>query len=91
MVQNPNRMGPLTFAAREWGLAQIQRIQAAARVDLINAEEEAAIRGMISAKTWPNGWDGTEPVADTPMDETISDGVTQPVFLEMLREATQTT
>lgn len=88
MVQNPNRMGPLTFSAREWGLSQIQRIQAAARVDLINAEEEAAIRGMIAAETWPNGWDGTEPVADTPMHETISDGVTQPVFLGMLREAT---
>jgi DNA sulfur modification protein DndC len=87
MVQNPNRMGPLTFAAREWGLDQVKRVQAAARVDLVNAEEEAAIRGMIAAKTWPNGWDGTEPVADTPMHETISDGITQPVFLGVLREA----
>ena len=88
MVQNPNRMGPLTFAAREWGLAQIKRIQAAARVDLINAEEESAIRTMIANQIWPNGWDGTEPVADTPMHETISDGVTQQVFLDVLREAT---
>jgi DNA sulfur modification protein DndC len=88
MVQNPNRMGPLTFEAREWGLAQIKRIQGQARVDLINPEEEAAIRGMISAGTWPNGWDGTEPVADTPMHETIADGITQPVFLDVLREAT---
>lgn len=88
MVANPNRMGPLTMAARRWGLAQIKRIQSAASVDLINADEEAEILGMIEANTWPNGWDGTEPIADTPMDETISDGVVQPVFLDVLREAT---
>jgi DNA sulfur modification protein DndC len=87
MVANPNRMGPLTFEAREWGLAQITRIQAEARVDLINPQEEAAIREMIGAGIWPNGWDGTEPIADTPMHETIADGLTQPVFLDVLREA----
>ncbi len=87
LSSNPNRMGPLTFEARRWGLAQIRRIQAAAAVDLINAEEEAAILGMIESRTWPNGWDGTEPVATTPMDETIAEGVVQPVFLDMLREA----
>lgn len=86
LVTNPNRMGPLTFTARRWGLAQIKRIQTAAGVDLINAEEEATILGLIEANTWPNRWDGTEPVADTPMDETIAEGVVQPVFLEMLRE-----
>lgn len=84
MVQNPNRMGPLTFAAREWGLAQIKRIQAAARVDLLNAEEESAIRTMIANQTWPNGWDGSEPRADVPMHETIAEGVVQPVFLDLL-------
>lgn len=88
MVKNPNRMGPLTFEARKWGLRHIKRIQGSARVDLINPEEEAEILGMIAAGTWPNGWDGTEPVADTPMDETIADGITQPVFLGVLREAT---
>lgn len=87
MVKNPNRMGPLTFEARLWGLEQVKRIQSAARVDLLNFEEEEAIRAMIEARTWPNGWDGYEPVADTPMDETIADGVVQPVFLGMLREA----
>lgn len=85
MVKNPNRMGPLTFEARRWGLAQIKRIQTEATVDLINADEEAAILEMIEAGTWPNGWDGSEPVADTPMHETISEGVVQPVFLELLR------
>lgn len=48
---------------------------------------EAAIRGMISAGVWPHGWDGTEPIATTPMHETISEGLVQPVFLEMLRSA----
>ncbi len=84
MVANPNRMGPLTMEARRWGLGQIKRIQEAARVDLINAEEEAAILEMIEGNTWPNGWSGTEPIADEWMDETISDGVVQPVFLDML-------
>lgn len=85
MVQNPNRMGPLTFEAREWGLAQIKRIQTAARVDLINSEEESAIQTMIANRTWPNGWDGSEPRADVPMHETIADGLVQPVFLDLLR------
>lgn len=89
MVQNPNRMGPLTFEAREWGLTQIKRIQEAARVDLINSEEETVIRTMIENGTWPNGWEGTEPRADVPMDETIADGVVQPVFLDVLRQATK--
>jgi DNA sulfur modification protein DndC len=88
MVQNPNRMGPLTFEAREWGLAQIKRIQTAAQVNLINAEEEVAILTMIADRTWPNGWNGLEPRADVPMDETIAEGVVQPVFLEVLRQAT---
>lgn len=86
LSSNPNRMGPLTLEARLWGLEQIREIQAAARVDLINSEEEAAIRGMIDAKVWPKKWDGTEPVATTPMDETLADGIVQPVFLDLLKE-----
>jgi DNA sulfur modification protein DndC len=86
MVANPNRMGPLTMEARRWGLAQIKRIQASAGVDLINADEEAVILEMIEANTWPNGWSGTEPIADTPMDETIAEGLVQPVFLGVLHE-----
>lgn len=84
LVANPNRMGPLTFEARLWGLEQIKAIQGAASVDLINSEEEAAIRAMIEKRTWPNGWDGTEPVATTPMDETIGEGLVQPVFMPLL-------
>lgn len=85
MVQNPNRMGPLTMEARLWGLDRILEVQARAKVDLINPEEESRIRQLIAANTWPNGWTGDEPVADTPMDETIADGVIQPVFMELLK------
>lgn len=86
LVANPNRMGPLTLEARSWGLEQIKQIQHQAAVDLINPEEEAAIRSMVAAKVWPNGWDGTEARADVPMHETISEGVVQPVFLDVLRQ-----
>jgi len=85
---NPNRMGPLTLEARLWGLDQIKSIQSKARVDLINEEEEARIREMIRERVWPHGWSGEEPIATTPMDETIADGLVQPVFMELLREAT---
>lgn len=85
LSSNPNRMGPLTLEARVWGLERIKAIQAAARVSLIDDEEEAAIRSMIDARTWPNGWDGTEPVATTPMDETIAEGLVQPVFMDLLK------
>lgn len=86
LSSNPNRMGPLTLEARRWGLDQIRGIQTAARVDLINQEEAAAIVAMIDAGTWPNGWDGTEPIATTPMDETLADGIVQPVFIDLLKE-----
>lgn len=85
LVANPGRMGPLTFKARMWGLEQIHRIQSEAGVDLINAEERARILEMIEAEVWPNGWDGSEPVANTPMHETLAEGVVQPVFLDLLR------
>lgn len=87
---NPQRMGPLTFEARLMGLKRILSIQsevnAAAdrlgrpRIDLINAEEENRIRELIAAGTWPNGWAGDEPSADTPMDQINADGSVQPLL-----------
>jgi DNA sulfur modification protein DndC len=68
-------MGPLTFEARLMGLERVLGIQAACNaaaragrpeIDLINAEEEARIRELIAAETWPDGWDGDEPTAPTP-------------------------
>lgn len=85
LSSNPNRMGPLTLEARRWGLERIKAIQDSARVCLIDEQEEASILSMIEARTWPNGWDGTEPVATTPMDETIAEGLVQPVFMDLLK------
>jgi DNA sulfur modification protein DndC len=87
-AKNPQRMGPLTFDARLMGLERILGIQAevnaAARaagrpqVDLINGEEEARIRELICLETWPQGWDGDEPIADTVMDIVYQNGAVQP-------------
>ena len=85
---NPQRMGPLTFEARLMGLELILGVQAeinaAARalrrpeVDLINAEEEARIRELVTLETWPDGWDGDEPIATTIMDTVYANGAVQP-------------
>ncbi len=79
LVKNPNRMGPLTFDARRWGLAQIldiqERVCVAARelgkpeVILINDEELTAIEQMIESEVWPQGWSGTEARADEEFTE----------------------
>ncbi|MBZ0126397.1 MAG: phosphoadenosine phosphosulfate reductase family protein [Rhodocyclaceae bacterium] len=72
--KNPQRMGPLTFEARLNALEQILDIQRRVgdtRFRLIDEEEEARIRELISAETWPDGWDGTEPTADTWLPVTI--------------------
>ncbi|MCZ3377451.1 phosphoadenosine phosphosulfate reductase family protein [Rhizobium sp. AG207R] len=90
-AKNKQRMGPLTFEARLMALGRIMSIQSEINldadrlgrphVDLINAEEEARIRELISLGTWPNGWDGDEPTADTPMDAVFADGSVQPLLV----------
>jgi DNA sulfur modification protein DndC len=90
MAANPQRMGPLTFEARLMALDTVLDIQntinAAAerenrpRIDLLNAEEEARIRELIDLKTWPEGWDGTEPRADVPLDRVFHGGFVQPLL-----------
>ncbi|MES2262141.1 MAG: phosphoadenosine phosphosulfate reductase family protein [Pseudomonadota bacterium] len=85
---NPQRMGPLTFEARLMGLERVLGIQsginAVARatgrpeIDLINDEEEARIRELIALETWPDGWDGDEPLATTIMDTVYANGAVQP-------------
>jgi DNA sulfur modification protein DndC len=82
LVANPQRMGPLTFKARLWALGRVLDIQRRAGVDLINAEEEARIRFLISVQTWPQGWDGTEPRADVILDEVLPSGAIQPVMFK---------
>lgn len=77
LVANPCRMGPLTFEARRLGLAAVKDIQSRAGVDLINEDEERRILRLIEAKTWPNGWDGTEPLASAPFENVFPDGSVQ--------------
>lgn len=67
-AKNVQRLGPLTMAARAYGLEKVLDIQHRARVDLINPEEEAFIRELWALNTWPNGWDGTEIVGDVQID-----------------------
>ncbi|HSV45116.1 MAG TPA: phosphoadenosine phosphosulfate reductase family protein [Ramlibacter sp.] len=90
IAKNPQRMGPLTFEARLMGLERILAIQGeiniAARaqgrpeISLINAEEEARIRELIALETWPQGWDGDEPTADTVMETVYQNGAVQPLL-----------
>ncbi|WJR66983.1 phosphoadenosine phosphosulfate reductase family protein [Neorhizobium sp. CSC1952] len=90
-AKNKQRMGPLTFEARRMALDRVLSIQAeinlSARqigrpeVDLIDAGEEARIRELIALGTWPNGWAGDEPTADTPMDAVFADGSVQPLLM----------
>ena len=90
IAKNPQRMGPLTFEARRAALAAVLSIQgdcnaAAARldrpfIDILNDEEVARIRELIGLETWPEGWDGDEPTADTPMDTVYQNGAVQPLL-----------
>jgi DNA sulfur modification protein DndC len=72
--KNGQRMGPLTMAGRKFGLDKVLDIQRRAGVDLINAEEEAAIREMWQTNTWPNKWSDQDIDANKPIDLAISDG-----------------
>jgi DNA sulfur modification protein DndC len=90
LVKNPGRMGPLTFEARLWGLAEVLAIEAevnaAAReqgrptISLVNAEEEARIRALVAAETWPDGWTGDEERADETTVQIGRDGSVQPIL-----------
>ena len=75
-ARNGQRMGPLTMAAREYGLERVldiqQRVNAAAGentgIDLINTVEAARIRELWEMNIWPDGWEGDEIRADIPID-----------------------
>lgn len=66
--KNPQRMGPLTMAARAYGLERVLDIQTRARVDLINAEEERLIRELWQQDTWPRKWSAEDVDAVVPLD-----------------------
>lgn len=90
IAKNPQRMGPLTFEARLMGLGRVLAIQAECNaearrlgrpeISLINDEEEARIRELIDAQTWPEGWDGDEPTADTVLPVVYQNGAVQPLL-----------
>jgi DNA sulfur modification protein DndC len=81
-AKNPQRMGPLTFEAPPApALNAVLDMQREAGVDFIDAQEEARIRELIAAETWPDGWDGDEPTADTPIDLVFRDGTIQPLLI----------
>ncbi len=83
--KNPQRMGPLTFEARRMGLDRVLSIQSAVNargpaIDILDAAEEARIRELIEEETWPDGWDGDEPLADTIMPTVYQNGAVQPLL-----------
>lgn len=90
---NPNRKGPLTLAARTWALGEVLRVQAEVnaaadaqgrpRIDLINAEEEARIRELIAARTYPQRWSDADPDATELIPQTLGEGITQPLLLTL--------
>jgi DNA sulfur modification protein DndC len=47
-------------------------------LDILNMEEEARIRELVAAGTWPNRWAGDEPGAEEDFEETFADGSAQP-------------
>jgi DNA sulfur modification protein DndC len=93
LATNQGRLGPLTLGARLHFLGRVLDIQAevnaAARrlgrppVDHLSPEEAGRVRELIAAGTWPDGWEGTEPLGDTLRPEVQRDGsVQQVLFLE---------
>lgn len=93
LSSNPNRKGPLTLAARAWALGEVLRIQAEVnagadaqgrpRIDLINAEEEARIRELIAARTYPQRWSDDDPDATELIPQTLGEGIVQPLLLTL--------
>jgi DNA sulfur modification protein DndC len=91
LAKNPQRMGPLTFEARTEGLRRVIDIQGRCNqealrlgrptIDMLNAEEIERISTLIMQQTWPDGWDGDEPIATTPLDTVYQDGSVQPLLV----------
>lgn len=92
LSSNPMRMGPLTMSARKEGLRRVLRIQAQVNstaqfhkrplINLINCEEEDRILQLIDNNTWPDGWDGTEPIATDILPEVFPDGSVQDLLIK---------
>lgn len=81
--KNGQRMGPLTMAARAYGLERVLDIQRRASVDLINPEEEARIREMWRLNMWPHKWSENDIDADVliPRIDATADGLVEQALL----------
>lgn len=94
LASNPQRLGPLTMEARLFGLDSVLAIQAEVNqsasdlkrpsIDLLNPEEEARIRELIALNTWPQKWNGDEPLGDVPLDRVFTDGSMQPLIADLV-------
>lgn len=90
--KNPQRMGPILLEVRTRVLDAILAIQEECNVtaratdrplvDMLNAEEEARIRELIAAGTWPQGWEGDEPHADELIETIYQNGAVQPLLFK---------
>lgn len=95
LAKNQNRLGPLTLESRIEFLSRVLAIQAEVnrladdlgrpRVDHLDTEEEARIRELVAAGTWPDGWSGTEPRGDEVFEDRFADGTRQ-MLLPMVGE-----
>ena len=86
---NPQRLGPLTMEARQMGLERVLDIQGRARVDLINAQEEARIRELWALNTWPRKWSDADINGIVPIDRISIDSgniVTKPLMTAIFAE-----
>lgn len=87
LAKNQNRMGPIALKFRLEFLKQILQIQRDINdhaiennkpiIDIINSDEEDRIRHLIEIGTYPNGWEGSEPMADEYFDIHGNDGTIQ--------------
>lgn len=90
--KNQNRMGPLTMDARKEGLRMLQtiieevnsvaRAENRPQINLLNEEEVQRIMWHWENDSWPQGWDGTEQVADEDYIQFYSNGTSQPSLFQ---------
>lgn len=88
LIDNQNRMGPLTIEARKHFYAKILQVQnminddalrlGRPSIDLLNEDEQAFIRGCWAKNLYPNKWTGDEPKANEVFVPTFKDGSKQP-------------
>ena len=93
LSKNQNRMGPLTLEARKYFLDKFCQIQEAVNtsalrqgrpsVDFLNTTEVDFCRQCWDQNLFPDGWSGTEPVANVLMHSSYHDGS---VLLNMFAE-----